>query len=306
MKIKNVSVIVPTVNSEKYIGALIETLIINFSEIIIGIDKKTKDKTLEIVKKYPVKYIIITNESGHVENGMIKKLSDACTNNWIIRLDDDESISNQLIEFINEKIQKINVSCVGFHRKWCRINQSQLEWMALPDYSYDWQWRLFRKDQVNFVNDIHTPGYTFETSMCAPIEACIFHLDWIYHSHQERVDKIKRYESIRTGSGISVKHYYLYEEINNFQSYFVRVWESSIPSILKEKLIISDCINEENNQFYNAQKHIFTYYNEKSCKEKLLEKIKSLFTRSNKYSRTTTNVNLTSLDQHNKWKTNNE
>ncbi len=276
MKIKNVSVIVPTLNSEKYIGRLIETLIINFSDIIIGVDTKSSDDTLKIVKKYPVKLIYIENKSEHVENGMIKILSEQCSNKWILRLDDDELISNQLIEFIGNGLNLLNVSCVGFHRKWCRINQAQLEWMALPDYSYDWQWRLFRKDQVNFVHDIHTPGYFFDTSKCAPIEACIFHLDWIYHTYQERNEKINRYESIKIGGGESVRHYYLYEDIDNFNYYFIPVWESSIPDILKEVITSSATSKLGSFQPMKAHEHIFIPYNTKSCRKLLIKKITSL------------------------------
>ncbi len=276
MKINNVSVIVPTLNSEKYIRRLIEILLINFSDIIIGVDTKSSDDTLKIVKEYPVKLIHIDNKSGYAENGVIKILAEQCSNKWILRLDDDELISNQLIEFIGNSLKTLNVSCVGFHRKWCRINQSQLEWMALPDYSYDWQWRLFKKDQVNFINDIHTPGYFFDTSKCAPIEACIFHLDWIYHTYQERKEKINRYESIKLGGGESVRHYYLYEDIENFSYYFIPVWESSIPNILKTFIKTNANYKVGVFQPMNVHEYIFTSYNTKSCRKIIIKKLISL------------------------------
>ncbi|MBU2768777.1 glycosyltransferase [Acidithiobacillus ferrivorans] len=279
-KIENVSVIVPTLNSAKYIGILLEMLAEHFSEVIVGIDSKTSDNTLNIVKMFPVKSVIVPNNLGHTaEHGMIEFITKECTNEWILRLDDDESISNQLIEFLRLQLNDITECCVGFHRKWCRVNQSRLEWMALPDFGFDWQWRLFRRNEVTYIMDIHTPGYSFESSICAPIEACILHLDWIFHTYEERLKKIKNYDAVRRDSGRLLWHYYLYEDIINYNYYFVKTWGASIPKTLKDRIATFFPAEQKNPVNINAARYINAHGNQRSCLTKIIHITRNYFLR---------------------------
>jgi len=103
-------------------------------------------------------------------------------------------------------------------------------------FGLDWQWRLFRRDLVKFDSEIHTPGITCKSSVFAPVEIAIFHLDWIYHSRLERTNKVVKYENIKSGTGH--RPYYIYEEIDNYDSYFVPVLNESIPKSLADFLSI--------------------------------------------------------------------
>lgn len=209
-KINTVSVIILTQNSEEYLAILLEFLRTYFSEIIVGVDRKSTQHTFDVAKKYTKKVFWIENQAGIVED-TIEQLVSHCSHDWVLRLDDDELISIQLIAFIRNYLPKLSVDAVGIHRKWCRVNlsTSQLEYSTNPVYSFDWQWRLFRKDKVSFNTNVHTPGISFCSETKAPLDGFIMHFDWVYRDFNYRQKKVARYESICQGSGHS--DYYLYE-----------------------------------------------------------------------------------------------
>jgi len=116
-KIQNVSVVVPTMNSEKYIEPLVLWLNNNFTDVVIGVDSKTSDRTREIVSKYHVGLIDIPNDTGNRVEQMLEFISSKCKNNWVLRLDDDEFLSNATLNFLKNTLNTIKVESVAFHRK---------------------------------------------------------------------------------------------------------------------------------------------------------------------------------------------
>jgi len=218
-KTDHVSVIILTQNSDEYLPILLEFLADYFSEIIVGVDRKSTIKTFEVAGRYTEKVFWIDNPGGIVEH-TIEMLVSHCSNDWILRLDDDELVSLGLIDFLEKHLLTLSVDAVGIHRKWCRVNlkSSSLEYSTNPLYGYDWQWRLFRKDKIGFNTNVHTPGISFQTETKAPLEGFIVHLDWVYRDFGYRREKVARYESISEGLGHSA--YYLYELDPAYESYF--------------------------------------------------------------------------------------
>lgn len=222
-KIGQVSVIVLTQHSEERLPLLLEQLSDIFSDIIVGVDRKSSPKTFDIAASYSKKVFWIDNPGGIVE-ATIERLVKHCEAEWVLRIDDDEMISEGVSTFIEHYLPTLRVDAVGLHRKWCRVNltASRMEYSTNPLYGYDWQWRLFRKSGVEFTTRVHTPGIRFQTETRAPLDAFIAHLDWVYHDFGYRSKKVARYESF--GEELGHRGWYLYELDPSYQSLFTPLY----------------------------------------------------------------------------------
>lgn len=245
--IENVSVIVLTQDSEKRLPLLLESLAGHFSEIVVGVDTKSSDGTLAAARKFAGKVVSIDNPAGTVE-ATIEQLASFCSNEWVLRLDDDELISHGLLRFIEQHLEFLSVEAIGIHRKWCRVNLAgaHLEYSTNPLYGYDWQWRLFRKSSVGYCKGFHTPGICFRTETKAPLDGFIVHLDWIYRDFGYRKSKVARYEAISAGKGHGA--YYLYELDSMHRSCFAPLFLSEFDEVARRLLPIqekSDLVSAE-------------------------------------------------------------
>lgn len=98
----SLSVCLATYNEEKNIGACLET-VKNLADEIVVVDGGSKDKTVEIARKFGAKVIITDNPAMfHINK---QKAIDACTGDWILQLDADEKVSAALGEEIKRIIQ---------------------------------------------------------------------------------------------------------------------------------------------------------------------------------------------------------
>jgi MoaA/NifB/PqqE/SkfB family radical SAM enzyme len=212
-----------TCDSGKFLAILLETLSNFFAEIVVGIDPKSMDGAYSVARQYASKIVPVDNPAGIVE-AVLEQLASHCSNDWILRLDDDELISSGVPEFIRNYLPSLAVDAVGIHRKWCRVNlsTSSLEYATHPVYGFDWQWRLFRKSKVTFNRSVHTPGIGFGTETKAPLDGFILHLDWVYRDLQHRRNKVVRYEAMRKGAGMG--HFYLYEERPSGENQFAPLY----------------------------------------------------------------------------------
>lgn len=220
-KNKDVTVIIPTMNSEKIISELVKKITDLFENVVVGVDSKTTDKTINVVSRYPCKVIEINNEGSSIVESMLSQFFDHCKTNWILRLDDDEMISDLFKKYLDNELHKISVDSIAFHRRWCRKINKRVEWSVNPIFGFDWQWRMFQKNKVTFNEQIHTPGIFYKSYIFAPTEAYILHFDWVYHSYEERKAKVNKYENIKSGSGHP--EYYLYEDLPDGEKYFIPI-----------------------------------------------------------------------------------
>lgn len=65
-------------------------------------------------------------------------------------------------------------------------------------------------------------------------DAYIIHLDWLYHSYNERLKKVEKYEKIKPTT--KCRGYYLYEDIPNADKYFTELKNKELVSFVKNKL----------------------------------------------------------------------
>lgn len=123
-------------NEEDTIGKTLESIKEIASEIIV-IDSHSTDKTREIAKKYGAK-VFEEDWKGHIaqKNSALKK----CTQEWILSLDCDEVVSEELKESIIENIKNPRADGYFINRKTNYIGRF-LEHVWQPD----WKLRIVLK-----------------------------------------------------------------------------------------------------------------------------------------------------------------
>lgn len=99
---KKISVAIATYNEEKNIGSCLETVRDIADEIVI-VDGESGDKTVEIAEGYGAKVIQIPNDPTMFHN-MKQKAFDSCTGEWVLYLDADERVTNDLAQEIKKII----------------------------------------------------------------------------------------------------------------------------------------------------------------------------------------------------------
>ena len=90
---KKISVAIATFNEEENIGKCLKSVADWVDEIIV-VDGKSIDKSVEIAKKYKAKVIITDNPPIFHLNK--QKAIDACSSEWILQLDADEVVTDEL------------------------------------------------------------------------------------------------------------------------------------------------------------------------------------------------------------------
>lgn len=126
-----ISVAVATFNEEKNIAECLES-IKDLADEIVLVDGTSKDKTVEIAKKYTEKIIVTENRPMfHINKNMA---IDGCTSAWILLLDADERVTKELAKEM-KKIAKEGSRFSAFWLK--RKNYFLGKWLkkggAYPD-----------------------------------------------------------------------------------------------------------------------------------------------------------------------------
>lgn len=143
-KANNLTVIIPTYNSELYLNKLLDT-IIGWADEVIVCDSYSTDSTLEIARRFNVK--IIQHEyinSAKQKNWAIPQAA----NEWVMIIDSDElpeeALKNEITDFLNNVEDDVELA---------HIPRKNLFWgdllgkgVGYPDY----QSRLFRRDKGRY------------------------------------------------------------------------------------------------------------------------------------------------------------
>lgn len=142
-----ISAIVITKNEEKFIAGCLESL--KWADEVIVFDNFSKDKTVEIAKKYTKQVFEgdVANFSDHRNKAAEKAKGD-----WLLFVDADERVSKELRVEILEKIKQNTLSSFALPRRNIIFGQ-QVKYAA---FSPDYVLRLFKKDQfTGYIGDIH-------------------------------------------------------------------------------------------------------------------------------------------------------
>ncbi|MEO7222490.1 MAG: glycosyltransferase, partial [Devosia sp.] len=196
------TIIVPTINSADFIGIVLDYYRANDISITVFVDGKTTDDTHAVASRYfPVRSI--SNPATRVGE-VIEAMSRQTTSKWVLRIDDDELPSVEMMRFVMEVVQRDDADVYGFSRYECAVSQSG-KLLHHPDHDADdhRQWRLYQPAVVNYTSQGHTPGFDRHGLRVveAPRSACLIHLDWVLHSYQARKEKVERYDRHTPGHG---------------------------------------------------------------------------------------------------------
>jgi len=135
---QKLSVVLATFNEEKNLPACLDS-VKNLADEIIIADGSSVDKTVEIAKKYGAKVVVTENlPNFHINK---QKAIDLATKDWILQLDADERVTEELAEEIKSKLaQNSSVNGYWVARKNWFLGKFLMKGGQYPDYTL----RLYR------------------------------------------------------------------------------------------------------------------------------------------------------------------
>lgn len=145
---KKLTAIIPTLNEESNIRKALES--VYFADEIIVIDSYSTDKTLDIVKDFPVKVIQRKfDDFSSQKNYAIQKAS----NDWVFLLDADEVVNTKLKEEILKVLNDENNTFIAFEMK--RLFFFRNKRIYFSGYRNGRVIRLFNKSYTYYEGKVH-------------------------------------------------------------------------------------------------------------------------------------------------------
>lgn len=141
---KNISVVIATYNEEKNIQRCLNS-IKDLADEIVVVDAKSRDKTVDIAKKFHAKILIIDNSPIFHKNKQFGL--DKAEGEWILQLDADEEVTNTLKQEIIKTLKQ-NKEINGYYIP--RRNYFLGKFMNKGGLYPDSVIRLIRKDKGYF------------------------------------------------------------------------------------------------------------------------------------------------------------
>lgn len=135
----NISALILARNEEEMIKDCLSQL--SFVDEIVVLDQGSRDKTLEIVKKYTKKIFTTTNDS-FAKNREI--LATHANGKWLLYIDADERLDEQVIREIKKAVSQDQYQAFYFPRK----NIVLGKWLRHGGWSPDYVPKLFRKSAL--------------------------------------------------------------------------------------------------------------------------------------------------------------
>src|SRR3989344_5294181 len=140
---KTLSVVLAVYNEENNLAACLDS-IKDIADEIVAVDGSSKDKTVDIAKKFGAKVKVTTNKPiFHINKQMA---IDMATSDWILQLDADERVTPELAKeiksIVNNQSSIINdVNGYWIPRKNWFLGRFLMKGGQYPDYTL----RLYRR-----------------------------------------------------------------------------------------------------------------------------------------------------------------
>ncbi len=141
-----ISSIIIAKNEAENISRCIESQLACIDEIVLLIDKETTDNTGEVANRYDKVTIEYAEWEGYAETK--KKALEFTSNEWILWIDSDEALSDELCEEINELKNKTEISESAF--KIARRAYFLGRWIKHSGWYPGYVTRLFNKKEAEF------------------------------------------------------------------------------------------------------------------------------------------------------------
>lgn len=187
---KKISVVINTLNEEKYIARALNS--VKWADEVVVCDMYSEDKTAEIAKKMGAK-VILHSQKNYVELARNFDISQA-SNDWVLILDPDEGIPGNLAGKIQEIVGLNKCSFVEIPRKNIIFGKWMKNSMWWPDYNI----RLFKKGSVTWGEEIHRPPKTEGQGLCLSAEENLAIVHHHYENISQFIRRMDRYTSVQS------------------------------------------------------------------------------------------------------------
>lgn len=181
-----ISVVINTFNEESHIANALDS-VKDFADEIVVVDMKSDDNTQEIAKKYKAE-VYEYERTGYVEparNFAIEK----ATGDWILILDADEEVTNQLVEKLKQIAEEDNFDYVAIPRK----NNVFGKWLQHSRWWPDYNIRFFKKGKVTWDSQIHSVPMTSGKGFDLPIDEEMAIIHHHYETIEQYIERLNRY-----------------------------------------------------------------------------------------------------------------
>ncbi len=205
-----------TMNSAERIRPLLEYIRAFSDEIVVGVDSKTTDNTLEACQGLADELFVIQSDAQTCNAGL-EPLIERCHGDWILRLDDDEFPEPHFAE----RVRGIIATERYTHYKLPRLHLCGIDPLLWINDGYlypDYQMRLFRNDK----SLLKFPGAVGHLGIeCAGQKGRInginlVHLNMAINPRFKREEKLKTYIERLNGAWVHPvnEHALLWEDFN--------------------------------------------------------------------------------------------
>ena len=162
-----------------------------------------------------LKILEVTSKANYVEAFLFKALEFINESNWCFLVASDELISDQLLKEIFYQLNNFNDKYVyAITRLWIKkINgyYSSSKIAVSSESDHDFQYRIFKTEHQSENTKIHSPGFVLKKTKLVITNNSLLHLAWEVENIWDRIEKIKRYDSISPNAGRGKLRYYLPE-----------------------------------------------------------------------------------------------
>jgi SAM-dependent methyltransferase len=203
-------VVMLTRNGAGRIGRCLESIAaLGFAgEIVVCVDRESTDDTVAVARRYTPHVHLI--ETGGMLETALPAMAAHCTAEYVLRLDDDETLGGNWDPFSLEALLRSNgFTHLILPRLW--LIPPGDRFISTPPWFPDYQIRFFRNDPdlIRWSPVLHEPMEMKGRGLFL-FDRWIEHHDLVIHSRPERERKAQRYRRIRPEKHLS--HLYLYEE----------------------------------------------------------------------------------------------
>ena len=180
-----ISVVIATKNEERNIRDCLES--VKWADEIVVVDDESKDRTVEICREYTDK--IFTNDTKGSFHKNKNLGIDKASGEWILSLDADERITQELSREIKDIIGKPDK--LGYYIS--RKNYFIGKWIKGCGWFPDYIIRLFRKGATRWPLEIHDVPKIEEKHKVGYLRNPMIHMS--YTNLEQYFDKFTRYST---------------------------------------------------------------------------------------------------------------
>jgi (heptosyl)LPS beta-1,4-glucosyltransferase len=181
-----ISVVINTLNEEKNLPRALAS-IKNIADEIVVCDMHSEDKTSEIAKKAGAK-VYQYKRTGYVEPARNYAISKA-KSNWILILDADEEITNNLSKSLRKIVKKPSADYYRLPRK----NIIFGKWIKHSRWWPDYNIRFFKKGHVSWSEIIHSVPITTGKGLDLEAKEANAIVHYHYETIEQYIQRLNRY-----------------------------------------------------------------------------------------------------------------